>query len=284
MSETCESLIAIFQICIQFQSMKIANLTVHIISFISASIILITYCVIPSLKKNLLLRLVAYLNISNFLWNIASILIIIGYNNNFSCSWIQFFSFIGIFGWSTGTIWSLIFSLNIYWMLKGDQNLKKNEKYALIFNYVIMLLMSIGYTNIADTQMKYYGYVVDLVGVIFLFTAMIGTIFSYIKVVKASKTMFNNENFKKMAINILRYPIVTMIMAILYIIERIIFTIQGEICTTILMVIFIFRGLQGFIDAIIYGFNSSVRYEIRYYFSKRYNQSICSSQLLEFNK
>ena len=275
MSEHCESLIKLFEICPDAQSMNIANISAHIISFISALCVLITYCIIPNLKKNLLQRFVAYLNISNFLWNIGSILIIIGKYYDFNCDLIQIFSLIGIFGWSTANIWSFLFSLNIYWMLKGNQNLKKYEIYALIFNYVIMLLVTIAYTYVISNTQNYF-FLVDLVGGLFLILAMIATIFIYKKVVQASKIIFDLENSKRALINIMRYPIVTIIMIIMYIIERILFVMEG--CSIILTVIFTFRCLQGFIDAIIYGFNSSVRDEIRFYFSKRYDNNLSNSR------
>ena len=93
---------------------------------------------------------------------------------------------------------------------------------------------------------------------------MIATIWFYVKVILAfNKISYPNTTqcMKDLAI----YPVVGMVMMILFSSQQILVLAQNCYSTYYFILVAI-RSLQGFIDAVIYGFNTTVRAEIK----KRY--------------
>ena len=94
------------------------------------------------------------------------------------------------------------------------------------------------------------------------------TLLAYIKLIKASKLAFEEEEEAKKFIKmILPYPLITIVISIPVCVFNIMYSSEG--CFTLLSGIFVsIKFLQGALDAIVFGSNPTVREEIRYYFRK----------------
>ena len=168
------------------------------------------------------------------------------------------------FGFFSGINLTLVFSFNLYFEVYHKKNLLEFEKLIIFGCFAIAAML-------AALPIFFY-YKNESNACIYIISVMIVTIWLYIRVILA----FNKISYphatqciKDLAI----YPLVGMMMMMLFTSQQILFFVQ-ECYSTFYFILLGIRSVQGFIDVVIYGFNSIVRAEINKKFHKQQQLNI----------
>ena len=245
----------------------ISSIVISSISLISTLVSLLIYFILPNLKKNKALRLISYLLASNALFSIGYIGSIAAETSIIIISqtsiWMNIFNIGYSFGFISGINLTLVFSLNLYFEVYHKKSLDEFEKLMIFSCFAIAAIITI-FLLYLPHQLFFIILFIDTLYKIFV---MIANIWLYIRVILA----FNKISYpditqcmKDLAI----YPLVGMVMLILFYLQQILSYVQNCI-STYYLIIFGIRSLQGFIDVVIYGFNTTVRAEINKKFQKQ---------------
>ena len=242
-----------------------------LISLISTLISIPIYFILPNIKKNKALRLICCLLVSNAISSIgrfgsiafdASIIRI-------SSMWVIYM--LGAcyaFGFISGINFTLIFSINLYFEVYHKKSLDEFEKLMIVNSFGIAGIVA-ALATLAFTLENLIFYSITFLYIISIMTITIGL---YIKVVLALTKISHPEAIQCMK-DLAIYPLISIVMMILFSSEQILVLVQK--CYSTYYLIFIgIRGFQGFIDVVIYGFNSTVRTEIYNKFHKKQNVTI----------
>ena len=251
------------------------------ISIFASLIVLITFAFVPPIHKNVNLRYIAYMIISSLIYNISSVfqsVILLNDSDNQIPLYLTYFIWYGLY---SSILWGIIFAINLKNIIQNKPlDMRRSEFYNLMVGYGSPLTITIICSLYNDQQpntilsLLIFHYVPEILAIL----AIIGV---YIKIFIGSKLLFgdNNEYNKVLIREISLYPIVLVITILLIIITQSIsiydnnYQIQrlstGIIgCTT---------QLQGLINSVIYGFNISVREEIKNY---RNSKKISSMKII----
>ena len=234
---------------------------IYLISLISLLISLLTYFILPNFKKNKALRLIGYLLASNAISSVINI--IPGTFTATKSGWRIIFTLIKLFSFNVGINLTLIFSLNLYCDVYRKKSLLESEKLIIIISIgiagLLALILTVAFLLNYDVSI-----IIEFIYVIPVMTATIGL---YVKVIVG----FNKISYpgaiqcmKDLAI----YPIVSIVMMILFCSQHILF-IRQKCWSDYYWIVYGIRAFQGFINAMIYGFNTTVRAEISKKFCKR---------------
>ena len=245
------------------QAIWMSNVVISLISLFSTLISIFIHFILPNLKKNKALRLIRYLLASNAILSIGSIGILVVL---ISKIWTNIFFTIYLFGLLSGINLTLVFSLNLYFEVYHKKSLAKFE------NLMILTCFAIAATSVFLWFLTNQLIIFAIISFIYIISAMTATIWLYIKVILA----FNKISYpdaKQCMKDLAIYPLVGMVMMIFFISQQILVFIQH--CYSNYYLIFnAIRNLQGFIDVVIYGFNTIVRAEIKKKFQKQQELSI----------
>ena len=245
---------------------ELSNILIYLISLVSLLISLLTYFILPNIKKNKPLRLIGYLLASNAISIVTGIISYIFTANELT--WRIMFTMIYFFSFTVENNLTLIFSINLYYDVYHKKSLVEFEKLIILISNLIAgimaLILTIGYA--LNYQV---GIIISFVYFIPLMTATIGL---YVKVIIGFKKISHPgamQCMKDLAI----YPVVNIVIMILFCTQHILFIVQN--CwSDYYKIIAGISGFQGFINAIIYGFNTTVRAEINKNFCKRQQLNI----------
>ena len=229
------------------------------VSLISTMICISIYFILPNLKKNKALRLIGYLLVSNAISNLGRILPMAAgnYIATISPVWINIFSISYMTGFLGGINLALIFSIHLYFEVYHKKSLAEFEKWIFFICFGIAGIIASFATYGVTLQSLTLFYITDLY-IIFIMTMTIGL---YIKVIlNFNKISYPHATqcMKDLAI----YPLVGIISMVFFSIEQVLILVQDCYSTYYFISVGI-RGFQGFIDVIVYGFNTNVRDEIK---------------------
>ena len=232
---------------------KLSNIVISLLSLISLLISLLTYFIFPNFRKNNALRLIGYLLASNAISNVCIITVTANILTLANVSPTYYFSF------TFGINLTLIFSLNLYCDFYHKKSLLGFEKLIIIISTVMSGILVIRFA---------LNYLVTIViAFIYFIPLMMATIGLYIKVIIGFKKISYpgvRQCMKDLAI----YPVVSIVIMILFCTQHILFIMQQCFSDDYFIIIGISCS-QGFINAIIYGFNTTVKAEISKKFCKR---------------
>ena len=244
-------------------------------SLLGSAIVLLTYIILPKLRKTCSMRYIAYLNIANLYFGIASILIY--YFNDFNIYQTDFnqcLGFIFFYFYYSTLIWPLIFAINLYQIVeKHKSNISRYEIHYLCIGFVVPLILVATYQYLGWLESTFNPTIISglLMTYIPIFIILAITSFIYIKLIIAFKTIFNEKEAKSMIIQILPYPLITFILVICLLIFQI--EMETQPCITFIEILIgSLKNLQGIADAFVYGFNPVVQEEIKIYFNKKNNK------------
>ena len=241
------------------------------LSVFGSVMVLMTYIMLPKLLNNKSRRLLAYLNLSNLFYGAIEIFL---YHSIFTeqnipqdQSFVVFLFVIYCFKYST-YLWPLILAINLYQIVaKYDNNLSHLEFLWLfigfIFPIIIVFIMKcFGLVQFHETLIiTTMQYIIPVIFIAFFI------LLTYIKLIKASKFAFEEEEARKFIRMIIPYPIITVIISIPYCAFNILYSSSG--CFTLFLISLLsIRCLQGFFEALVFGFNPTVREEWKSYFRK----------------
>ena len=262
------------------------GIVISLISLILSLISVLTYFILPNIKKNNAIRLIGYLLVSNAFSSIGRVSSIVAGDSSvitIPSLWDYILSISYIFGFQSGINLTLIFSLNLYFEVYYKKSLVKFEK-LIIFSCFGIAGVAAFLT--ATTTIILKSLPLIIITSIYIISVMTITIGLYIKVILAFTKVDYHEAMQCMK-DLAIYPLVSIVMMILFFSQQILIIVQG--CySTYYWILFGIRGLQGFIDVIIYGFNTTVRAEIykkfhRYSISDDSNKDQFISKLIENN-
>ena len=238
-------------------------------SLFGSVMVLMTYIILPKLRKNWLMRYLAYLNISNFGFEITAILV---YHNIFKHQNIDpnllsspLISVYFCFRYSS-FLWPLILAINLYQIVaKRNKNLALYEFIWLFIGFGIPIIVVIILKNYG-LILFYQNPIILIIEVIIPVTFMVFfSLLAYFKLMKSLKFVFEEEEAKRFMKVILPYPLVCIAISIPVCVFNILYSYDG--CFTLLSsILWTIRLLQGGLDAIVFCFNPTVRKEIRIYF------------------
>ena len=195
--------------------------------------------------------MISYLLASNAILSLGNIGILVSL---ISKIWTNIFYTIYLFGFLSGINLTLVFSLNLYFEVYHKKSLAEFENLMILSCFAIAATLA--FLWCITIQLIYT--IISFIYVIFIMTA---TIWFYVKVILA----FNKISYpdaKKCMKDLAIYPLVGMVMMILFTSQQI--SSLMEICySNYFLICVTFRSLQGFIDTVIYGFNTTVRAEIK---------------------
>ena len=238
-----------------------------VLSLISTLISIFIYFILPNLKKNKALRLITYLLASNAISSLGCFGAVAVSTSISSLMWLDVFSISYIFGFYSGINLTLIFSLNLYFEVYHKKNLLEFQKLIIFSSFGIS-----GIVAILAVFLFKLNQIFIVFFTIYIISVTTVTIGLYIKVIVAFKQISYPQAMQCMK-DLAIYPLVGIFMMFLFCSQQILFFMQG--CYSTYYLIFIgIRGLQGFIDAIIYGFNLTVRAEIYKTFCRRQRLNI----------
>ena len=253
------------------------------LSIFGSFMVILTYFFLPKLRENRSRRFLAYLNISNLLYGVAEVFI---YQDIFINQSIpQNPSFKAIFFASycfryTTFIWPLILAINLYQIVaKRNNNLTRYEFLWLFIGFVIPIMIVFTLNCFGLIQFHQSITVIITQYIIPIILMVFFILSAYFKSIKASKLAFGEEEEAKKFIKmILPYPLITIVISIPVCVFNIMYSSEG--CFTLLSSAFLsVRFLQGALDAIVFGFNPTLREEIRKYFRKN-NETSDSVEIL----
>jgi len=242
---------------------------------VASTAVLLTFALLPSLRLNKNLRLIAYLTFGNLILSLALAGDII-FDWNFDQGTIEtkVQIFFHIYGECTVTVWGIIFGVQLHCIITNRT--QTDEKFLLLIGYVFPLLPSITFSLLPMND-KTLSEAQSIIAIILLMYLL----FVYRRIVIGAKQMLNQESAKRLIQQIMYYPAVLGVNLIFLAVTSVIEMESG--CTTV--VSGVLSGLwyfQGLIDAILYGNNTIVREEIKAYWRKRNLTQSHESSLNEF--
>ena len=243
------------------------------LSIFASILVLITSILLSKLRNNWFMRYLAYLNLSNLFNTFAVTLLYhdifitqsIPQNESFIVIHLAFFC-----SRYSSFIWPLILAINLYQMIvaKRSNNLSRYEFFWLFIGFVIPIIVVFILNCFGLIQFQQNFTLIFIEIVIPIVLMIFFTFFAYIKLAKASKSAFGEEEAKKMMKMILPYSIAIIVMSVPTCAYNILH-LSSECFTFLSGMLLPFRGLQGTIDAIVFSFNPAVREEMRKYFRER---------------
>jgi len=164
-------------------------------------------------------------------------------------------------------MWAILFAVNVLNLINNN-SIKwiMNEKVCLYLGYglpavigLIFVLIENG--NIAFFFSKTYTLVAGLVPLCIL-------LWMYFLIIRASRTLMNPETSKKLIRQIIVYPMMLTLNLILCLIGSMIMD-NSQCITQGVAVLTSTLYLQGFVDALCYGVNPTLRQELRAFWSRK---------------
>jgi len=238
----------------------VASLTVVILNFL-----------VPNIRKNQNFRYISYLSLANSFFSSSSIVELNMYwNASASSSMILITLFLSTFSCTAIYVWAILFAVNVL-------NLISNNSIKWIMNEKICLCLGYGFpalTGLISVLIAWYGNI----GFLFNKTYTLVTylvplcilLWNYFLIIRTSRTMMNPETSKKLIRQIIVYPIVLTMNLILCLIGSLI--LDSDQCLTQgFTVLTSMWYLQGFVDALCYGVNPTLRQELRAFCSRKSN-------------
>ena len=257
--------------CLSEQETKIIKYLVYStngLSIFGAIMVLITYIIVPKLRRNWLMRYLAYLNISNLFYGALQILMFLAISTNtIQTQSITFINLVLSCCTYSSSIWPLILAINLYQIVaKRNNNLSTYEFIYLFFGFIIPIIIVFILNCFGLIQLKnpVFGIIDYLIPLILI---IIFSLLTYIKLIRASIFALEEEETKKVIKIIIPYPLVT-IVASLSMCSFIIVFSPNECFTLLSGILLSIRCLQGALDAIVFSFNPTVKEEMRKHFIK----------------
>ena len=260
------------------QFLEISSFITSSISCLSTILVLITYYLLPNLRQYWTMRFIGYLIIANFLYSISMLTSGILFLTQYADSILN--EIMGLYLIPTFSIssilWASVFGLKLYFVVVQHRlHSKEDEIIAILTGFGLPNMLTIIWVSLGWSQtyldsegnedfieyMVFYCYVPSAI-------ILIISVLSYIRVIIASKMIFQEESHLFLK-QIAPYPIAIWIIVITLYLEFI--TAQDNSCTGMIvsLVSTNIRNMQGFIDAIIYGFNPIMRNELKIYVEKK---------------
>ena len=244
------------------------------ISTLLSLAVIMTHFIIPNLRKNRNIHYPMHIISSVFIYNLFSAIYLKIWGLNVSCSApMRIIASIAFFGLYSSIIWCVLFAWNIYQIIvKNIIDITKNECYHAVFTYGISLIVAVLYKILA----LYYGQCTpeflpndyEIVKIIFGFipevVMVMIAIVLYVKIIIGSKTTLGPINYGTFLKQIILYPIVVVILITCTLAQQINFDITGCL-NMVFLGIGVLKPLICIMNAILYGYNSTVREEIKCY-------------------
>ena len=261
--------------CITDENSIFIKLTILLagISALFSLAVIIIHLKIPNLRKNPNFRYTIYIISSVFINNLFSAIYLKIWGMNVTCSVpMRIIGSIAFFGLYSSIIWCILFAWNIYQIIvKNVMDFTKNELYHIFFTLGISLIFTVVTTNLAisdgncvpiflstDIQVN-IAYIIPEFGIIMIVIVL------YVKIIIASKTTLGGINYETFVKQIILYPIVVVIMITCVIAQQLIY--QYDVCQfNAFHGLGFSKQLLGIMNAILYGYNSTVKEEIKYYY------------------
>ena len=262
------------------QFLEISSFTTSSISCLSTLLVLITYYILPNLRQHWTMRFIGYLIIANFLYSLSMLTSGIFLLNQYDNSILN--EIVGIYLIPTFSIssilWASVFGLKLYFVVVQHRlHSKEDEIIALLTGFGLPNILTIIWMSFKWPQTYldsegnedfieykvFYCYVPSAI-------ILIISVLSYIRIIIASKMIFPEESHLFLK-QIAPYPIAIWIIVITLYMQF--FTEEDNSCKGMIisLVSTNIRNMQGFIDAMIYGFNPIMRNELKKYFEKKNN-------------
>ena len=263
--------------CITDENSIFIKLTILLagISALFSLAVIIIHLKIPNLRKNPNFRYTIYIISSVFINNLFSAIYLKIWGMNVTCSVpMRIIGSIAFFGLYSSIIWCILFAWNIYQIIvKNINDFTKNECYHILFTYGISLFVAFFYRTFAlndsdcipefllknyETLKIIFGFIPEVIMVMII-------IVIYVKIIIGSKTTLGAINYGTFIKQIILFPIGVIIYSTCTLAQQINFNITG--CLNIVFLgIGSFKPLICLMNAILYGYNSTVREEIKYYY------------------
>jgi len=264
------------------------------ISLASTALILFVYITLPNLRQNGNFRYVAYLTISNMLYSLSHAISPFYLHNTTICI---LFGSLGFYGYHCVCVWTALFTLRIYYLVVAKKVLELDfHENSIIIKlaFGVPLILPIiaafldwlgnnyNVTCMSRTGASPISYIVMLYipgfGTGFLVMGLYGYIMVQIR------NTLSPEDAKQMCYEIIWYPVVFWCNFVILFT----FSIYQEVSGNSVYILFasgiVLRTFQGFIDSVIYGFNSIARGEIRRYFYQTQLESLRNTRNIEHSK
>ena len=243
---------------------NILTYTENIICVIASGLVLATYMILPNLRKSWAMRSIAYLNISNFLFNITVIISTTITDDTEVMTIINFLN--PCLSYST-TIWPLIFGINLYQIIVNHHvDLSRYELLHLFIGFIFPVIL-VSLWEVIDSMdieseliMEITQYYAPMFLILLLFICI------YIKLMRTIKVLFKEEDAKKFIKQVLPYPIIAVTATLSLCASQLVGELNG--CYTLLANLLpLIKYSQSIFDAIIYGFNPTMKEELKNYYN-----------------
>ena len=250
------------------QIIKICIYSANGLSIFGAIMVLLTYIIIPKLLKNWLMRYLAYLNISNLFFGVTAILVFYYTSiNQIEATLFSRIIYLAFYCFTySSIIWALILAINLYQIVaKHNNNLSKYEPLWLFIGFVIpiIIVLTLKYFELIQFHSNLRVIELEIPVILIAFFSLL----TYIKLMRGSTFSLEEEEAKRIIKIILPYPLVTIVASLSACPFYILFS-QNECFTLLSGIFWSIRCLQGILDAIVFGFNPTVKQEMRNYFNK----------------
>ena len=261
-------------------TLRAITIPVAAISALLSFIVIIIYFMVPNLRKNANIRYTIYIISSVLINNIFSALYVIIWDPNFPF-YMLIMSSIAYLGLYSSIIWCILFVWNLHQIIvKNIMNFTKNESYHVFFTYgisftviVINTLLELSSNDeCAPIFLFSKEHVIESIifGYIPEFGMIIIVISLYVKIIIASKTTLGCVNYGTFIKQIILFPICVVVLIGIIIVQQFLYEQNSALYGTIFVLGFL-KQLIGIVNAILYGYNSAVRDEIKYYCRNRRN-------------
>jgi len=277
---------------------KYSDMISSMISSLSAFSVLIVYFKLTNLHKNSIIKSIFYLNLANFFNSLANSLGPFFVSNPQLCS---VFGSISVYSSYSSNLWLTIIAHVFYNMVKQQSDKiivgqNTHVKYLLVGFALPVIVTAIGihygwfgsYWGITctinteeDASQLFTAYVYG----IYLPTSLTFVVMSgfYLKSLMYLRSFADPSLARKICYETVLYPIVFFLGYIFLVVSSLVNNMEGNDIFWLELVALILRRLQGFFDAVIYGYNPQVRSEVAKHVVRRVETKSQGSLLMQIS-
>ena len=267
----------------------IINYAIKISSSISlffCTLIILSYIILKNLKTRPVLRYIIYLIIANFILSLSRLIgasnIII--HNARSCEIIPIFTYYGFYA---TFFWISIFSLRIYFTLSSRQgtNFAKYEKLDLLLGFFFPIILPLviysqdwfgSYQNAqCGISTNASGNIISNIVSIYIpeGATFIIVIILNILIIRSARSHFAPENVKSIYREVLWYPLPILAVLLTLILDNATNIMYFWLDLTTVII----RDSLGTMNCLIYGFNPTLRSELKIYIKNKFRSKYVNS-------